>query len=219
MATLADELLNDFEDSGSEGEGDRQDGFLQDESTTPPIHGGAHRQNGSMVLDGDEEEEDDEEEVAATGASKDAVAEVEDEDEAKAKVEKMQLGGVNDVRNVASLMKTLEPILKVRSHFRHIYSFSGYWLEFTSCPQVALTFPVADRKYHTTKAFLQTSRLNSSAPLKTTLNIIYSRNQIRSPLPSTMKSSLYINTFETITRLVSQNLRPLSAIRWITPNQ
>jgi U4/U6 small nuclear ribonucleoprotein PRP31 len=38
---------------------------------------------------------------------------VEDEDEAKARVEKMQLGGVDDVRSVASLMKTLEPVIEV----------------------------------------------------------------------------------------------------------
>ena len=118
MATLADELLNDFEDSGSEGEAEPQDGLVQDGSTTPPVYGGAHAPNSSMVLDGDEEEEDEDEEMSTAGASKDAVADAENEDEAKAKVVKMQLGGVNDVRNVASLMKTLEPVLKVSFYSR-----------------------------------------------------------------------------------------------------
>ena len=114
MATLADELLNDFEDSDSEGEAEQQNGLTQDEASPQQIHGGAQVQNGSMILDGDEEEDEEDEEMAAVGTSNNGVAEAEDEEEAKAKVEKMQLGGVNDVRNVASLMKTLEPVLQVR---------------------------------------------------------------------------------------------------------
>ena len=114
MATLADELLNDFEDSGSEGEGEQQTELLHVESSPPQVHNAAQAQNGSMVLDGDEEEVEEEEDHFAASTSKDGVADVEDEEEAKAKVEKMQLGGVNDVRNVASLMKTLEPVLQVR---------------------------------------------------------------------------------------------------------
>ncbi len=116
MSTLADELLNDFEDSGSEGEKEQQNGFLQD-ATSPPEAGlpngkpsaSAH----SVVMDVDEEEEgeDEDDEMADGGiTARDAP---EDEEEAKAKVEKMQLGGVNDVRNVAGLMKTLEPVLEV----------------------------------------------------------------------------------------------------------
>ncbi|KFY08856.1 hypothetical protein V491_08403 [Pseudogymnoascus sp. VKM F-3775] len=38
---------------------------------------------------------------------------MDDEEVTKAKVEKMQLGGVDDVRSVAGLMKTLEPVLEV----------------------------------------------------------------------------------------------------------
>ena len=116
MSTLADELLNDFEDSGSEGEGHQhqQNGYLQDDTTPPPTNGRAQAPEGSMILDGDEEDvsEDDEETLGSTGTSG-AIADVEDEEEAKAKVEKMQLGGVNDVRSVAGLMKTLEPVLQV----------------------------------------------------------------------------------------------------------
>lgn len=120
MATLADELLNDFEDSGSEGEGEQHKGFMQDITSPPAPNGHTYGQNGSMILDGDEEEVDEDEEMTAAEVTKNAVADAEDEDEAKAKVEKMQLGGVSDVRNVASLMTTLEPVLEVRS--RLIYT-------------------------------------------------------------------------------------------------
>ena len=114
MSTLADELLNDFEDSGSEAEGEdeQQNGFLQDDATPPATNGRAQAPEGSMVLDGDEEDVSEDEEAAALGTNG-AAADVEDEEEAKAKVEKMQLGGVNDVRSVAGLMKTLEPVLQV----------------------------------------------------------------------------------------------------------
>lgn len=119
MATVADELLNDFEDSGSEGEeeGD-QNGFNDD--IIPPVSeaNGLRKpsdtglEQGDMELDDDEEEIDDEMEGGPTGAAD----EPEDEEEAKARVEKLQLGGVNDVRSVASLMKTLDPILEVSKH-------------------------------------------------------------------------------------------------------
>ena|SRR5271154_270759 len=115
MASLADELLNDFEDSGSEN-GDRQNGFLDDEDA---LQGSGddlkHERNGSMELDGDEEEIDEaeEEEAAAAWNSSQRVDVAGDEDEAKARVEKMDLTGVSDVRSVASLMKTLQPVLDV----------------------------------------------------------------------------------------------------------
>lgn len=41
------------------------------------------------------------------------LADDDDEEARKAKVEKMQLGGVDDVRSVAGLMKVLEPVLEV----------------------------------------------------------------------------------------------------------
>ncbi|KAL8688008.1 MAG: hypothetical protein Q9218_005971 [Villophora microphyllina] len=109
MSTLADELLNDFEESGSEGEEDQHDGFLQD-SASPGNQANGHKDSASMLLDGDEEEEDEDEEDAANGTLK--IEEQDDEEEAKAKVEKMQLGAVSDVRTIASLMKTLEPVLE-----------------------------------------------------------------------------------------------------------
>lgn len=112
MSTLADELLQDFEDSGSEGEGQNEglfpdNGDSKDGLNGHAIHAGA---NGSMELDGDEEEVDEDEEM---GGVTDSGIDVEDEEETKAKVEKMELGGVDDVRSVARLMKTLEPVLEV----------------------------------------------------------------------------------------------------------
>ncbi|KAL8696175.1 MAG: hypothetical protein Q9201_007789 [Fulgogasparrea decipioides] len=117
MSTLADELLNDFEESGSEAEDEQQNGFLRD-SATPPAGGPVNGHKDSMLLDGDEEDEAAEEEDAQEGALK--IEEQDDEEEAKAKVEKMQLGGVSDVRTVAGLMKTLEPVLEKVAHYQSL---------------------------------------------------------------------------------------------------
>ena len=119
MTTLADELLNDFEDSTSEEETEHPNGFLHN-APTPPTAGNsnghpraARDSAGSMELDMDEEDgEEDGEMINGDILGSEMLAEP-DEEEAKAKVEKMQLGGVNDVRNVAGLMKTLEPFLEV----------------------------------------------------------------------------------------------------------
>ena len=124
MSTLADELLNDFEDSGSEVEEEQENGIDQDGATAPAINGTA--QDGSMVLDGDEEDVHEEDGHMNGDPVKGAVADADDEEEAKAKVEKMQLGGVSDVRNVAGLMKTLEPVLEVSSSYpTPQYNFDG----------------------------------------------------------------------------------------------
>jgi len=118
MATVADELLNDFEDSGSEGEDETNNNdFEADGVSDAPAASGlvkpAHTgdESGGMELDDDEESVDDE--MDMDGSTIKPGVEVEDEEEAKARVEKMQLGGVTDVRSVAGLMKTLEPILEV----------------------------------------------------------------------------------------------------------
>jgi U4/U6 small nuclear ribonucleoprotein PRP31 len=114
MSTLADELLQDFEDSGSEGEEQQQNEglFPDDDSATANGHKAAiaSANDGRMELDGDEEEVVEDEEM--TGVN-DSGIDVEDEEETKARVEKMELGGVDDVRSVAKLMKTLEPVLEV----------------------------------------------------------------------------------------------------------
>jgi U4/U6 small nuclear ribonucleoprotein PRP31 len=125
MSTLADELLQDFEDSGSEGEGDENAHLFADpDEVGASMNGNAIRQSGAndMELDGDEEAVDEDEEMEGlNGAVKE---EAEDEEETKAKVEKMQLGGVNDVRSVAGLMKQLEPVLEVSN----IFSFCPFLL-------------------------------------------------------------------------------------------
>lgn len=113
MSTLADELLNDFEDSGSDGDGEGRNGFLQDSASPPPsgLVNGHKKTNGDLLMadDAGDDEDEDEEMRGTTG-----VDDAEDEEETKAKVEKMQLGNVSDVRTVAGLMKTLEPVLEVR---------------------------------------------------------------------------------------------------------
>lgn len=106
MSTLADELLNDFGDNGSEDESEQQDGFLHG-SASPPGPNGHQKVHGPE----NDMEEDDEDEEMLNGSN--GVEDAQDEEETKAKVEKMQLGGVSDVRNVAGLMKTLEPVLEV----------------------------------------------------------------------------------------------------------
>ena len=132
MSTLADELLNDFEDSGSEGDDDQKSSFLHEAISSPHAdlvngHGRqpeSAKQNGSMELDDDEEEMGDYDEEMANGDgmnSGDTLADADDEEEAKAKVEKMQLGGISDVRSVAGLMKTLEPVLQVGAPIRQYH--------------------------------------------------------------------------------------------------
>ncbi|KAI9051022.1 hypothetical protein LZ554_005130 [Drepanopeziza brunnea f. sp. 'monogermtubi'] len=119
MSTLADELLQDFEDSGSEGEGQNEGLFPDNEDTKNGLNGHATHAgaNGSMELDGDEEEVDEDEDMI--GVANDGL-DVEDEEETKAKVEKMEMGGVDDVRSVARLMKTLEPVLEKIAHFQSL---------------------------------------------------------------------------------------------------
>jgi U4/U6 small nuclear ribonucleoprotein PRP31 len=105
MSTLADELLQDFEDTGSEGGDDQQDdGFLDG------LGGGKSLRD--VGMDGSDSE-DEPKDVDMDAPDDDAVGTSDDPEETKAKVEKMQLGGVRDVRSVAGLMKTLEPVLEV----------------------------------------------------------------------------------------------------------
>ncbi|PGH33344.1 U4/U6 small nuclear ribonucleoprotein PRP31 [[Emmonsia] crescens] len=122
MATLADELLNDFEESGSEDEGKLTkdlfpDGFAESGADTS----GKARGEG-MELDGDEEEVDDEEADAdvAMDPNGKLAKEMGEAEATKAKVDKMRLGNVNDVRSVASLMKTLQPILDKVSYYQSL---------------------------------------------------------------------------------------------------
>jgi U4/U6 small nuclear ribonucleoprotein PRP31 len=110
MATLADELLNDFEDSGSE-QGDNSNEPENEDSPRNGLHDDREDDVPGMEIDDDEEEMEDLDEDEKRKAAADTV---EDEDDAKAKVERMKLGGVSDVRSVANLMQTLKPVLQVR---------------------------------------------------------------------------------------------------------
>ena len=99
MSTLAEELLNDFGDDGSE------DGS-EVGSDSRPQEQSLHDTNGANGIEDESVEDEDDEDGPG-------LDDVDNEEEAKAKVEKMQLGGVSDVRSVAGLMKTLEPVLEV----------------------------------------------------------------------------------------------------------
>ncbi|KAI9676246.1 MAG: U4/U6-U5 snRNP complex subunit prp31 [Trizodia sp. TS-e1964] len=112
MSTLADELLQDFEDSDPEADEENTQGFLLQSNDPQPTKALRHRDNEAMELDDDEEEMGDEDEEMGNGDSTQAGDDYDDEEAAKARVEKMQLGTVDDVRSVAGLMKTLEPVLK-----------------------------------------------------------------------------------------------------------
>jgi U4/U6 small nuclear ribonucleoprotein PRP31 len=140
MSTLADELLQDFEDSGSEN-GERQDeGLFANDEGFEDTKSATLRANGeSMELDGDEEEVGEDEEM---GGVNDSGVDVEDEEETKAKVEKMEFGGVDDVRSVAKLMKTLEPVLEVSISFCTILNYMK--LHDLHCPSCVLVLTPRD---------------------------------------------------------------------------
>jgi U4/U6 small nuclear ribonucleoprotein PRP31 len=124
MATLADELLNDFGDSASEADDRTQTGFLEDDAQKAQEDALKNGRGGSttgMELDGDEEENSNAEEELAAQNSTTNLKDAPDEEETKARVEKMRLGAVSDVRNVAGLLKTLQPILEVRSLLRLLF--------------------------------------------------------------------------------------------------
>ncbi|KAH0337194.1 Nop domain-containing protein, partial [Aureobasidium melanogenum] len=117
MATIADELLNDFESDGEEENQESFEGDIATDSILRPLdHSDA---NGAMELDGDEEgdDEDGQDGDAAPTAN---VRETETEEEAKARVEKMDLAAVGDVRSVAILMKKLQPILEKINHYLNL---------------------------------------------------------------------------------------------------
>lgn len=125
MSTLVDELLQDFEDSGSEqGDERNEDGILggddaDGEADADAANGGDHHTNGGdMDLDGGAVQEDDNEEMGGMPSSSSSGKKAaEDPEEAKQRIEKMQLKGVGDVRSVAGLMKTLEPVLEVSGNY------------------------------------------------------------------------------------------------------
>jgi len=95
MATLADELRLDFEDSGSEAGGHRDDdGFLDDDDEAAALMGtnGDVEMDAADLLSSDEDEE------------MDGVKEGRDNDQTEA---------LGDLASVAALLKNLDPVLKV----------------------------------------------------------------------------------------------------------
>lgn len=107
--SLAAELLADFDDS------DNEDQVQLDETEPSLLNGNSQRSRSNtedfgMELDGDEEQEDEDEDMGGVNGDLDAG---DDAEARKAKVEKMQLGSVDDVRSVAGLMKVLTPVLEV----------------------------------------------------------------------------------------------------------
>lgn len=127
MATIADELLNDFGDSDEEQENESNPDFQ--------LNGGEGNEDGlaatgeenghaegktDMELDDDEEAPEDEEEDGDNAPAHLKTDAGEDAEEAKARVEKMALHKVADVRTVAGLMKQLEPLLEKIAHYQSL---------------------------------------------------------------------------------------------------
>lgn len=114
-SSLAADLLADFNESEND---DDDFGIENGVSHSPDTNGPHIKLRDFMELDDDEEEGGDGDEdmgsvglPAVHGGSE--LADDDDEEARKAKVEKMQLGNVDDVRSVAGLMKVLEPVLEV----------------------------------------------------------------------------------------------------------
>lgn len=114
MATIADELLNDFGDSDDENEEHVEEHEFE-LGNELPVESDAVLKAG-MELDGDEEAVgEDGDDANVPGHLK--MEEDETEEETKARVEKLELQSVSDVRSVAGLMKQLDPLLKVSTPF------------------------------------------------------------------------------------------------------
>ncbi|KAK6539738.1 U4/U6-U5 snRNP complex subunit prp31 [Orbilia ellipsospora] len=114
--SLADELLADFDDQ-SDGEDEKEQDSL---NTTLDLYsdkanGTSSTRNG-MDIDDDEEDDEDEEMGDVGGRGRDD--DDEDQAQAKARIEKMQLGKIDDVRSIAKLMRVLEPVLEKIAYYQ-----------------------------------------------------------------------------------------------------
>ncbi|KAL6833131.1 Nop domain-containing protein [Trichoderma sp. SZMC 28015] len=109
MSTVADDLLNDFGSSGDEADELDNEGLVLTEKSEKAANG----DRDAMDVDDDDDNEEASEDEGAG-----ALNDMEDAEATKAKVEKMQLGAVKDVRSVASLMQTLEPILEKITYYQ-----------------------------------------------------------------------------------------------------
>jgi U4/U6 small nuclear ribonucleoprotein PRP31 len=114
MATLADELLNDFEDSGSESDRENQNSFQDGNEIIATPGNDAKPRVQAIDMEVDEEDDGDEEDIDMTdGRLLNQLENADDADEAKNRVEEMQFGGISDARSVNTLKKSLEPVLEV----------------------------------------------------------------------------------------------------------
>lgn len=123
MTTIAEDLLNDFESDDDNNEDEQQNGELfadhgySDEGLVDPRNKTAGAANGDrMDLEDDEEQHDDADPDGAAPSHL-KMEDAEDEEEAKARIEKMQLASVSDVRSVAGLMRQLEPVMEVSNPY------------------------------------------------------------------------------------------------------
>ena len=119
MTTIAEDLLNDFESDDDNNEDEQQNGELfadhgySDEGLVNPTAKHAGAANGDLMELEDDEEQHDDADPDGAAPSHLKMEDAEDEEEAKARIEKMQLASVSDVRSVAGLMKQLEPVMEV----------------------------------------------------------------------------------------------------------
>ncbi|KAI5838027.1 hypothetical protein DFP73DRAFT_600470 [Morchella snyderi] len=123
-SSLAADLLADFNESENE---DEDFGIESKASHSPEP--GRSKSRDFLELDGNEEDGSEDEEMGGifSGATRGEsdLADDDDEEARKAKVEKMQLGGVDDVRSVAGLMKVLEPVLEKIEHYKALPPSTG----------------------------------------------------------------------------------------------
>ena len=118
MADLADELQADFLDLEDDEENEEE----IDENGTDALNGGVDGDVGMADEEAAALENDDD-----NGNKKDkldrALDDAEDEDEAKERVNKINLRGVSDFKSIAQLWTKLRPVLEVRSP--HCYQAYG----------------------------------------------------------------------------------------------
>lgn len=206
MATIADELLNDFEDSGDENEEhiDETDFGAHSELNDAVQDSAAPQQMGGdigMELDGDEEEvgDEDADDLVPDHLKKE---EEETEEETKVRVEKMALQNVSDVRSVAGLMKQLDPLLEVSTPTQaHTCICRSLIVHDT-----ALTMTASCRKSTTTEHPAKKRRtLDASRTIQSTR---CSLNPTHSPPTSTARSYSCTSSYGTTTQSGFQNWRP-----------
>ncbi|KAF3907472.1 hypothetical protein AA313_de0200078 [Arthrobotrys entomopaga] len=116
--SLADELLADFDDQ-SDGEDEKEQDSLNTtlDLYSDKVNSTSSTRNG-MDIDEDEEEDDDEDEEMVDAGGGGGDDDEEDQAQAKARIEKMQLGKIDDVRSIAKLMRVLEPVLEKIAYYQ-----------------------------------------------------------------------------------------------------